>query len=133
VAIKRGPGAGYETVRKFAKGTTFESVGSDGHWLKMRLSEHENHLGYIDQQFAVLRTKEHATESRSAIPGSYIIAASVNARSGPGNNYAVVSKMPKNTKIVVIGMEGNWLRIASNRGDLPVYIERKYALFQVSD
>lgn len=133
VDLKGGPDQTYETVRKFRKGTTFEIVGKEKGWLKVQLSEHDLHFGYLDERFAVVSEQHEEISLRPAIPGAYIITAPILVRRGPGDNFAAVSKLPKGTRIVVIGMDGDWLRIASKRGDPPAYVERRTTLLEHAD
>jgi N-acetylmuramoyl-L-alanine amidase len=133
VDVKGGPGETYGTIRKFRKGTAFEIVGKEGGWLKVQLAEHENYFGYVHERFAATKDQHMDINLRPAIPGTYMITAPISVRRGPGENFAVVSKLPKGTKIVVIGMEGDWLRIASKRGDPPAYVERKSTFLEHVD
>ena len=133
VDVKNGPGEHYETIATFATGKTFEIVGKQGRWLKVRISEHATRPGYIDQRFAVAKKRNEAVQPRPAIPGSYLTTTTIIVRAGPGENYAVISTIPKGTRIVVVGMEANWLRIASKHGAPPGYIERRQARLQLAD
>jgi len=133
VDVKQGPRANSTTIRRFAKGTTVAIMDKERPWLKVRLSEHENRHGYIDARLAVIKTQPEVIQLRSPIPGVYRTTTMVNLRQGPGENYAIISKIPKDTTIVVIGMEGNWLRIASKHGAPPRYIERSYARLHLAD
>lgn len=133
VDLKEGPGQSYETVRKFRKGTTFEIVGKEKGWLKVQLSEHNLHFGYLEERFAVVREQLERISPRPAIPGAYIITVPIVVRRGPGENFAAISTLPKGTRIVVIGMDGDWLRIASKRGGPGSYVERKSTLLEHVD
>ena len=59
--------------------------------------------------------------------GSYITTADVNLRQGPGTNYQIVTKIPKDVKINVVGKEGAWLKVESKHGGKPGYINEQYA------
>lgn len=150
VDVKAGPNEGYETVRTFRKGTTFEIVGAEGSWLKVSLAEHESRFGYIDKRFAVVKDQHVRINARSpnpaltkgqttrinprpAIPGTYFTTKPINARLGPGEEYSIISTIPKGTKIVIVGMEGEWLRIASKRGDPPAYVKRRTTFVEPAD
>ena len=133
VDVKGGPGETYNTVRRFRKGTAFEIVGKEGGWLKVQLAEHNNHFGYVHERFAAIKDQHMDINLRPAIPGAYLIAAPIIVRRGPGDTFAVVSKLPKGTKIIVIGMDGDWLRLASKRGDPPAYVDRRATLLEHAD
>ncbi len=54
-------------------------------------------------------------------------------RLGPGREHAVVSTIPPGTRVVVVALEADWLRIASKHGEPPRYIERSRARLQPSE
>jgi uncharacterized protein YgiM (DUF1202 family) len=150
VDLRAGPDPSYESLRKFRKGTTFEIAGREGAWLKVKIAEHEDRVGYVDQRFAVLKDHHARSHSRSsisatdkdedtrlhprpAIPGTYLTTHPVAVRLGPGNDHAIVSTIPKGTKIIIVEREGEWLRIATSRGQPPAYVERRSTFLQPSD
>jgi uncharacterized protein YraI len=133
VDVKKGPGPEHETIRTFHKGKVFEIVGKQGRWLMVRLSEHETTPGYLDGQFAVVKTLHDDPQRRFPIPGSYLTTTPVDVRLGPGREHAVVSTIPPGTRVVVVALEADWLRIASKHGEPPRYIERSRARLQASE
>ena len=133
VDVKAGPDERYDTVRRFRKGTTFEAAGKHGTWLKVQLSEHEANFGYVDKRFAVIKDHHARIDPRPAIPGTYLTTKQIDVRLGPGNEHPIVATIPKGNKIIVVGREGDWLRIASRRGDPPVYVERKSTFVEPAD
>jgi uncharacterized protein YraI len=239
VEIKAGPDERHESLRSFRKGTTFQIVGEEGRWLKVKIAEHEDRYGYIDRRFAVVKDPHSAeltlvtrrlallleagltveqcldalieqaqseasgrilravrTEVRSgrslaaaferfpasfpeiyralvgtgeqsddlagvmsrladhlegrpvmsqsagldarvhprpAIPGTYLTTNEVDARLGPGTDHPIFSTIPKGTKIIIVEREGEWLRIATRRGQPPAYVERRSTFLQPSD
>jgi uncharacterized protein YgiM (DUF1202 family) len=61
------------------------------------------------------------------IQGTYVTTADVNLRKGPGTNYEIVTTIPKNVNINVVGKEGYWLKVESKHGGKPGYIDEQYA------
>ena len=61
------------------------------------------------------------------VQGTYVTTADVNLRKGPGTNYEVVTTIPKNVNINVVGKEGYWLKVESKHGGKPGYIDEQYA------
>ncbi len=59
------------------------------------------------------------------IPGTFITTANVKVRQGPGTSYQVVTTIPKDIKVNVVGKEGNWLQVESKHGGKPGYVERR--------
>jgi uncharacterized protein YraI len=134
VSVKAGPSDEHKTVRKFRKGTKFEVIGTDGAWLKIQLSEHGKHFGYLDQRFAAIKD-HHATHivPRPAIPAAYVTTAPISVRQGPGEHFPVVATPPAGTRIMVLRLEGDWLRIASRRNGPPAYVSRQYTFLEHAD
>jgi uncharacterized protein YgiM (DUF1202 family) len=124
VNVRKGPGTNYEIVAKIPKGAKVQVVGKEGNWLKVQ-SKHGNPPGYVDERFVLLR--EAATSPTASVPGTYVTTATVNVRSGPGTSHAIVTKIPKATKVQVVGAEGDWLKVQSKHGNPPGYIQKKYA------
>jgi N-acetylmuramoyl-L-alanine amidase len=58
---------------------------------------------------------------------TYITTSDVNLRKGPGTNYEIVTTIPKNVKINVVGKEGHWLKVESKHGGQPGYMDEQYA------
>ena len=62
-----------------------------------------------------------------ATRGTYVTTADVNLRKGPGTNYDIVTTIPKDVSVNVVGKEGRWLRVESKHGGQPGYIDEQYA------
>jgi uncharacterized protein YgiM (DUF1202 family) len=127
VEVKKGPGATHETIRTFSKGKAFEVLGTQGRWLKVRLSEHDPDPGYIEARFAVPRKAGATSSTKLPIPGRYLTTTALDVRSGPGEQHPVVSRIAQGTTILIIGMEADWFKLASPRGEPPRYIHRRQA------
>jgi uncharacterized protein YgiM (DUF1202 family) len=52
----------------------------------------------------------------------YITTANTIARTGPGEQFRPVSKVPANAKVHVVGRDGEWLLIISKKGNAPGFI-----------
>ena len=123
VNVRSGPGAEYQVITAIKSGTKLHVVSRDGEWLKI-ISKHGNPPGYILDRFArPLEDEPGATP----VAGTYVTTTEVNVRSGPGTQYDVVARIPKDTKIQVVGTEGDWLKVQSKHGNPPGYIFGRYA------
>ncbi len=125
INVRRGPGTNYEIVAKIPTGIRVQVVGKEGNWLKVE-SKHGNPPGYIDARY-VRPAGGQAQSTAPSVSGIYKTTADVNVRRGPGLNYEVVAKIPKDTEVEVVGTEGNWLKVQSKHGNPPGYIERSFA------
>ena len=63
----------------------------------------------------------------SAISGTYITTADVLLRSGPGMSYPVLTTLPKGITINVVDRQGYWLKVESEHGGVPGYIDEQFA------
>jgi N-acetylmuramoyl-L-alanine amidase len=61
------------------------------------------------------------------VQGTYVTTADVNLRKGPGTNYEIITQIPKNVNINVVGKEGYWLKVESKHGGQPGYIDEQHA------
>ncbi len=59
--------------------------------------------------------------------GTYVTTANVKLRKGPGTTYEVITTIPKDVNVNVVGKEGTWLRVESKHGGQPGYISEQYA------
>ncbi len=125
INVRKGPGTNYAVVAKIPKGVKVEIVGKEGDWLKVQ-SKHGNPPGYISAKYA-RPGNEQFKESNVPAQGAYTTTADVNVRTGPGLNYKVVAKIPRETEVQVVGAEGEWLKVQSKHGNPPGYIERRFA------
>jgi uncharacterized protein YgiM (DUF1202 family) len=124
--LRKGPGTRYDAIRTLPKDFKINVVGKEGSWLKVQ-SKYGRETGYIDGQYArpiaVAITKSNTTPG----PGVYVTTGEVNLREGPGTKHKVLSRIPKNTKINVVRIDGNWLRVESKKGNPPGYIDKRFA------
>ncbi len=77
--------------------------------------------------FGLLLVVSLALAQTGGIPGSYITTTTVNVRRGPGTHYEIVAKIPPGIRVLVVGKEGDWLRVQSKHGRPPGYIGARFA------
>jgi len=123
--LRKGPGATYPVIRTIPRDTKINVVAKDGSWLKVE-SKFGRETGYIDSHSARL-IAERPRSRTFAGPGAYITTGEVNLREGPGTKYKVLHRIPKDTKINVVRIEGDWLRVESKTGNPPGYIDKRFA------
>jgi N-acetylmuramoyl-L-alanine amidase len=93
----------------------------------MRLTEQYANVLYLSLVlvFAIVLSIEAGAAQNTN--GTYVTTANVRLRKGPGTTYEVVTTIPKNVNVNVVGKEGAWLRIESKHGGKPGYISESYA------
>ncbi len=125
VKVRSGPGTRYKIIAEIKGGYTVNVTGQEGEWLRV-VSKHGKPPGYIDHRFARPTGPENAPMARSP-RGTYKTTADIPVREGPGMHYRSVATIPQETKVMVVGAEGDWLKVQSQHGNPPGYIERRYA------
>jgi uncharacterized protein YgiM (DUF1202 family) len=53
----------------------------------------------------------------------YVTVESTTLRTGPGEQFRSLGKIPTGAKVHVVGRDGNWLLIVSKKGNAPGFIE----------
>lgn len=76
-----------------------------------------------------VREDEAKKRERQAVPihRTYRVTADVFVRQGPSDAFTALRRLPKDTKVYVVGVRDDWLEIQSKHGRPPGYIEKKYA------
>jgi uncharacterized protein YgiM (DUF1202 family) len=124
--LRKGPGAKYDLIRTIPRDTKIDVVSKEGAWLKVQ-SKYGQETGYVDGQYA-RPIAGAATKSKTSLgPGAYITTGEVNLREGPGTKFKVLRRVPKDTRINVVRIDGDWLRVESKKGNPPGYIDKRFA------
>lgn len=127
VPLREGPGNFHKIVTTLPKGIQITVVGKEGYWLKVE-SKHGDKPGYIDEQFARPATTAAAPAAQSpftAVAGPYRTLREIDLRETPSANSRVVTRLPADIKVNVIRSEGDWLRVESNKGGKPGYVDKR--------
>ena len=124
--LRKGPGTNYDVIQTIPKETRISVVGKEGSWLKVQ-SKHGRQSGYIEDRSARPIAIAVTRSDSPSTAGAYITTGEVNLREGPGTKYKVLRKIPKDTRINVVRINGNWLRVESKTGNPPGYIDKRFA------
>jgi uncharacterized protein YgiM (DUF1202 family) len=125
VKVRSGPGTRYKIIAEIKANTRVNVAGQEGGWLRV-VSRQGRPPGYIDQRFAQPMAPGDAARADS-YRGTYAATADVPVREGPGPHYKAVARIEKDTRVTVVGAEGDWLKVQSKRGNPPGYIDSRYA------
>src|SRR5262249_5042013 len=128
VPLRSGPGADQEVITVLPRGIQVNVVGNEGYWLQVE-SKHGGRPGCIAQQFA-RRTSQQvgpapARDFGAYVTGPYRTSREVALREGPGTKYPVVARIPADVKVNITRADGDWLRVESNRGGKPGYLDKR--------
>ena len=130
VPLREGPGNYHKIITTLPKGIQINVVGKEGFWLKVE-SKHGGKPGYIDEQFAraAVAAPTPATSSSPAAPtaaaGWYRTLREQDLRETPSTTARVVTRLPADIKVNVIRSEGDWLRVESQQGGKPGYLDKR--------
>ncbi len=128
VPLRSGPGADQQVITVLPRGIQVNVVGKEGYWLRIE-SKHGGRPGYIDEQFARPTTQQAsnppARDYGVSAAGPYRTLREVALREGPGTKHPIVATIPADVKVNVTRAEGDWLRVESNKGGKPGYLEKR--------
>ena len=130
VPLREGPGNFHKIITTLPKGIQINVVGKEGYWLRVE-SKHGSKPGYLDEQFArpIVAGAPTATPSTQAPPtsvaGTYRTLRDIDLRETPSANARVVTRLPADIKVNVIRSEGDWLRVESQQGGKPGYVDKR--------
>jgi uncharacterized protein YgiM (DUF1202 family) len=73
------------------------------------------------------KSKENKTEpddlpDLSTQTRPYVTVENTTVRTGPGNQFRPISKIPSDAKVHAVGRDGDWLLIVSKKGNAPGFI-----------
>src|SRR6266704_5598413 len=54
---------------------------------------------------------------------SYVTLENTKLRTGPGTQFRTIAEIRQNSKVQVVGKDGDWVLIVSKKGNAPNYIE----------
>jgi len=123
--LRKGPGAQYKVIQMIPQDVKINVVSKEGSWLRVK-SKYGRETGYVDGRYARPIATPIASTPSSTV-GAFVTTGEVNLREGPGTKYKVLRKIPKGTKINVIRIDGNWLRVESKTGNPSGYIDKRFA------
>ncbi|AGL01613.1 SH3 domain-containing protein [Desulfoscipio gibsoniae] len=103
VNVRGGPDTNTAIVASVHKGEQFTALDQRGDWYKIKVGNAEGWIaGWLVQAKTVADT-----------PTSYAVVKSnsINVRGGPGTSHTVVSQVNANTKLPVLELSGDWVKV----------------------
>ncbi|WJY28210.1 N-acetylmuramoyl-L-alanine amidase [Sporosarcina trichiuri] len=107
--IRSGPGLTYSVTGRLSDGQTVDVIGHSGDWLKI---SGDGETGWIA---AWLTKKGNASETAGKTVVSRV--DSLNIRSGPSTNSAVIGKLRSGEPADLLGYDGEWASISADGTD----------------
>ncbi len=127
VPLREVPGNFHKVITTLPKGIQINVVGKEGFWLKVE-SKHGGKPGYIDEQFAraaVAAATPATPTAPTSVAGPYRTLREQDLRETPSTKARVVARLPADIKVHVIRSEGDWLRVESQKGGKPGYLDKR--------
>jgi cell wall-associated NlpC family hydrolase len=120
--LRSGPSTNYSKVGKLRQGQTVKLLGRNGGWFKVETQA--GAVGWIHGD--LVQVNKAAADSVSVVqvaaaaPTSGIRVGTtteenVNLRKGPGTSEGVIAKLPKGTRLEILGQQAGWYRVATAR------------------
>lgn len=116
--LRSGPSSDTATLDYATNGEVVILLGKTGQWYKVIYNLKE---GYMHENYLKVSGVENAELGYGKVDGS-----SVNVRSGPGTGYGVVTKVKRNEKVYIIGINNGWYKVIT--ADSVGYIRSDYVL-----
>lgn len=119
--VRQGPGTSYKSVGTLSNNERVQVMGVVGDWLLVTTG---SLTGYASREFLAMDS-DAASPTPTPTPNAAVqntyativmnsATSKLNVRSGPGDGYDVVAKLPYGTRVQVLGEDGEWYRLRSN-------------------
>lgn len=102
--MRTGPGTGYAILLVIPKGSEVSVISTADGWSKII---YNGKSGYVSSAYL--------TAAGAVSPaGSYVYTtiSSLNLRSGPGTGYSIISVIPQETALSVLGKTSGWYKVS---------------------
>ncbi|MDJ0824738.1 MAG: SH3 domain-containing protein [Rhodobacter sp.] len=108
--LRTGPGGGFAIIMEMDHGTAVNTLEFSGNWARV---EHESGaVGWAHRKYMV---------PYAAGPAKWYVYSPgdgfLNLRTGPGTNFAVITRMYNGSWVEILERSGNWVRVFHEFGD----------------
>jgi len=59
----------------------------------------------------------------NAMMRPYVTTADAKVKAGPGKQFRTIAQIPRDARVQVVGIDGDWLLIVSKKGNAPGFVE----------
>lgn len=124
--VRSGPGLSYASLGMATRDETYTILGKEGDWYQINFDSGQK--GWVANWLVALETEQKqatANEVSSNGNGTVTINADgLRVRGGPSTDYRVVGVVSKGKEYQVASTEQDWLKIATEYGD--VWVHKDY-------
>lgn len=120
--IRAGAGTNHKIIGTLSNSEKVEILGEESGWYKIKYG---NITGYVSKNY--LKVIEEAINTPSTGQENIKtvkVNGLLNIRSGAGTNYSIVGTLKNDSKVEVIGEEGNWYKI--NHNGKSAFVSKSY-------
>ncbi|WP_055069555.1 SH3 domain-containing protein [Clostridium massiliamazoniense] len=120
--IRAGAGTNHKIIGTLSNSEKVEISGEESGWYKIKYG---NITGYVSKNY--LKVIEEAINTPSTGQENIKtvkVNGLLNIRSGAGTNYSIVGTLKNDSKVEVIGEEGNWYKI--NHNGKSAFVSKSY-------
>jgi len=115
--MRSGPGNDQSIITVLPRGTAVTVIGNSHGWRNVQTEQGE---GWVFYTFLTQERPDVVAPAAPATPTAphamYVGAYFLNMRSGPGNNYRIISVLPLATPVTVIGEDRGWQNVQTEQG-----------------
>ena len=122
--VRTEPNTSSSIVGQVVNGDKLYVYEKNGNWLKVDYKGELNYISSAYTSFLDANGNAIVAESAATNVSGKVTAASLNVRSGPGDSYSNLGKLPKNTMVAVKSINGSWAKIIYAGGE--GYVNKLY-------
>ena len=110
--LRQGPDTRYPVIGFVQEGQLLNSSGRIGGWYRVSVG---GQVGFVHYEYVDVIDKDNPPQVPVGIPLAQVTVNSLNMRTGPGVQFPVVTRLPRNTLLAVLE-EGSWSRVMMDNG-----------------
>jgi len=108
VNLRSAASTSSNAIRQLSRNTSVEVLGTQGDWTRVR---HNGTEGFIRSD---LLSSTQVASGATNTSTMYISGNSVNLRSAASTNSNAITELTRNTRVEVLGRQGDWTRVRHN-------------------
>ncbi len=121
INVRSGPGKDHDTAFQLERGTKVTATAQEGHWIKVKTSAGQ--VGWVGGWVVSFVPPGEAIVAKAGdqtvdVHVGWVARPKVNLRAGPSTEAERIGYAELSTRVVIIGQEGSWYRVAMDNGEV---------------
>lgn len=114
--VRQGAGAEHPVITALPRGTKVQRLEESSGWFRIQLSN--GATGWISSKYATPDAAAPAQPAAAAATQLRVTATTLNVRSGPGKDHALVTQLPHGMVVqqLEVSADGQWTKVKSPGG-----------------